>query len=265
MNMSKWLFNEIFLPTYKLSNGLVFPNLIVGIVLFSAMILLICRPAKLPLTHIGWKQSTLKSGCLIVIVTWLALQVAAVLAALIGGHGLALHSDWTTGNYSGVGRLIGQLIGTAPFEESLFRGILPVQLFFWLSKREPRRVYRWVVITMLLSAIAFAVPHIPNRILNNSYTGLGSVIQDQLLLMLAAIVFLWVYLSTGNLWFVIGLHSLINAPTLIVASPIDGSSQVILLIAMLGVSLTPRLRRFLSPIPCENESDTAFPPGAPAI
>jgi len=54
-------------------------------------------------------------------------------------------------------------------------------------------------------------------------------------LVLAGLIFAWIYLSTGNLWFSIGLHALINAPTPVLASPLDanGTYQIILLFGVL--------------------------------
>lgn len=243
LNLSTWLMEGLFLPAYRLSQGLVFPNLIVGLVGLALTLGLICWPARLALSDIGWKRSGFKSGLIAVLALWGTLQIAALLSALMGGVGLSLHPAWRVADYSGIGRFIGQLFGTALFEESLFRGILSVQVFLILSKRRPKQATRWIALAMLVSAIAFAAPHVPNRILNERYSGVASVLLDQAQLIFAGLVFAWIYLSLGNLWLLIGFHALVNAPTVVLASPLDGSYELILIFGVLVPMLVPRLRR----------------------
>ena len=66
---------------------------------------------------------------------WRALQIAAVLVALTAGDGLSLNPIWIKGIQAGIGRLVSQLFGTAPAEESLFRGILLIRAFFMVQEK----------------------------------------------------------------------------------------------------------------------------------
>lgn len=61
-------------------------------------------------------------------------------------------------------------------------------------------------------------------------------------LVLAGVMFAWIYLSSGNLWFMIGVHALINAPSLVVTSPLDGNVPPVILFGVLVPFLVPRLR-----------------------
>jgi len=62
-------------------------------------------------------------------------------------------------------------------------------------------------------------------------------------LILAGVMFAWIYVSSGNLWFMIGVHALINAPSVVVASPLDGNLPPVILVGVLVPLLVPRLRR----------------------
>ena len=246
LNLSTWLMEQVYMPAYRLTHGLASPNLVVGPVGLALTLALICWPARLRLSDIGWKRSGVKSGAIAVFAIWAILQVVAVLTALASGAGLSLAPAWSTGDYSGIGRFLSQLFGTAPFEESLFRGLLTVQIFLLLSGRNPQHARRWVAVAILGSALAFSVPHVPNRIINESYTGVVSVLLDQAALIFAGSLFAWIYLTSGNLWLLIGFHALVNTPTAVFASPLDGNYQVILVLSALVVFLLPWSRRAIA-------------------
>ena len=235
--------DEVYLPALRFSHGFAFPNLVAGLAILLLTFILIYWPSKLTLSDIGLRRSGLKPSLIAVLMIWGVLQLAALLATLIASDGIALNPIWTKGVYSGIGRFVSQLFGTAPAEESLFRGILLVQVFLMLSKKRPLETRRMIALAMFISAIAFAVPHMPNRIINESYSGIASVLLDQSGLILAGLIFAWIYLSTGNLWFSIGLHALINAPSPLLASPLEGYYQMILLFGVFVPFLVPRLRR----------------------
>jgi len=256
LNLSAWLMESVFQPVYRLSHGLVFPNLMVGLVGLGLTFALICAPARLRLSDIGWRRDGLKAGFIATIAVWATLQLAAVGAALASESSLSLHPAWRAFGYSGVGRFASQLFGTALFEETLFRGILAVQAFLWLRGKRPGHTTRWIAAAILISALAFALPHVPNRIANQSYSGFASVLLDQAQLTLAGSIFAWMYLSSGNLWMMIGFHALINAPTPLVSSPLDSSVQPILVFGGLILFVIPALRRpivsWLRPRPRES-------------
>jgi CAAX protease family protein len=253
INLSQWLMDNVYMPAYRLSDGLVRPNMIAGLAVLALTLVLVYWPARLTLSDVGLARNGIKRAFIAILSIWFILQVAALVAALIGGSGVSLNSIWTKGDLSGFGQFLSQLSGTAPAEELLFRGIILVQVLSMLLRWRPCERRRMIALAMLVSAIAFALPHVPNRILNESYSGLGSVLLDQTGLTVAGLIFAWIFLSTGNLWFSIGFHALINAPSPVFASPLDGDGtyQVILLFGVFVPFLVPGLRlrvaRWLQP------------------
>ena len=92
----------------------------------------------------------------------------------------------------------------------------------------------------ILSSILFALAHLPHRIgINGGYADLALMATDQGWLVVWGCVYCWLYSRTKNLWFVIGVHSLANARTMLVAAP--DVAEYLPLSQMLGVALASRL------------------------
>ena len=70
---------------------------------------------------------------------------------------------------------------------------------------------------IIIAAILFAREHIPNRMMKG-YSN-ADLIGDQVGVFLIGLLWTWMYLWTGNLFFVIGVHSLHNYPTLLLEMP----------------------------------------------
>ena len=106
--------------------------------------------------------------------------------------------------------LLAQLIGNALYEEIAFRGFLLPQL---VLKFRRLGIAAGIVLAVLVSQGLFALAHVPNRLW---VTGLNpSQLPGALLpLFLLGLYFAMLYLLTGNLFAVIGVHALTNEPLL---------------------------------------------------
>jgi len=102
--------------------------------------------------------------------------------------------------------------------------------------------------------LAFRKPcsryHLPNLVLGNSGLGTGPMdIFTQLGLDFAiGVVFASLYVRTGNIFLVMGIHALQNAGTSVVATPIQPAAvmlalAVVVLIATFVPGIVTRLRR----------------------
>lgn len=152
---------------------------------------------------------------------WLMIQLLALLAAVVAGDGVALHGSWQThGAGLVVGLLVAMVFGTALFEETVFRGFLLSQL----DLRWGPSLGDWAggVASLLSSAVVFSLWHLPTLILNRDLDALQLVLALGYMLMGGVLLGL-LYLRTGRLALVIACHALVNAPTLVVASPVPGS------------------------------------------
>ena len=99
------------------------------------------------------------------------------------------------------------------------------------------------------SQAVFALYHLPNLVLGVSGragTGFSEVATQLALDFAIGIVFAAIYLRTGNLFLVMGIHALQNARTSLVATPVDPSLvifalAIIVVLATFTPSAWPRL------------------------
>ncbi|AUX69847.1 hypothetical protein CHX26_10430 [Porphyrobacter sp. HT-58-2] len=160
---------------------------------------------------------------LLLLTGWTVMQAIALAAALASGMGIALHPAWAKyGAGTVLGLLIAMVLGTAPFEDGLFRGYVLPQLYFQSGKRIANETAR-AIAALLLCAVIFALWHLPTILLNREVTA-GAVVGALAYMLLGGVMLGLLYLRTGRLEIVIALHALVNAPTMLVASPLPGSA-----------------------------------------
>src|SRR5690606_32107815 len=97
---------------------------------------------------------------------------------------------------------------------------------------------------LLISQVAFALSHIPNRIYLRMSP--GDIVIDLLMLVGWGVLYTLLYLRTDNLFLVVGVHALGNTPTTLFATaPVltgAGASMLIYLLAVTATFLYPMLR-----------------------
>lgn len=194
----------------------------------------------------GGRDDLLRAGAFTLLI-WASMHgVAAATAALAGSPaGLVPPAGPAT---AWVGDIIGVALGTALVEEMIYRGFLLGQAFaaagLW-GLHGDRQLFAAVAVSQGL----FGLGHLPLG-LDLGWTGalLGLYLVQ---VVLVGGFFAAVVLRTGNLWMGVGVHALVNAPTLLVDTPVDDR-----LIA-LGVSFA-----FLIAMPVL--LDRFFPDFAPA-
>ncbi|NNC48088.1 MAG: CPBP family intramembrane metalloprotease [Sphingomonas sp.] len=122
------------------------------------------------------------------------------------------------------------LFATGFNEEGFFRGVLFVQLGLLLRHRFKLRDHKALVVSGLMSAIWFALSHFQFTLSDFAVIALGGVIGCLL------------YARTANLYFVIGLHGLFNAP-LALFSVSDELAKLVVIGWMLALAATYPLLR----------------------
>lgn len=144
-------------------------------------------------------------------IVWTALLWAAVAgaeAAFQIGH-FALDPSWSKPG-TAIGALAAQIFGNALYEEIVYRGFLTVQLML-LFERFGRMGA--TIAAVIVAQIVFASIHVP-MLLHQ-----GLLLPDIAGLMpelfLAGVGLAALYFLTGNLFVAVGVHALVDAPTLI--------------------------------------------------
>jgi membrane protease YdiL (CAAX protease family) len=214
--------SEFLLNIQKETRGLLDPNLII----FSFMnivlvIFLLVFKEKIPFHALGLIRP--KQGIYTFILIWFFSQVIIIGINLFQGNDLMLNNIWTRwGAGYVVGYLFAMIFGTALFEEVAFRSYLFPQ--FYLSIKLKNRLF-WAV---LLSSIIFSLWHIPSLI-NIVKLPLPAIAIRLVMLFVVGIISCIAYLRTGNIYVMIAIHALNNAPTPIFQSTVNPSSIIVIL------------------------------------
>ncbi len=206
----------------------------------------------------GWK---LLNAVLVAYLLWGLAQLLVVGTGLLGLTDVAANPAWMQPlRPSLVGASVLTVIAGAALEEVMYRGFLFVHLLLALRRWGVERT-RWQMGGALAgSQFFFGLNHIP--------VGLDAGFSDSVLVLyvlqvtLVGVLFAVLFMQTNNLFLVIGVHALINAPVLPFVAGVDGPFLVLLLALglMLGYPLLERVqmlvfgdRRFhsLSPSPSD--------------
>ena len=220
--------SPFFTPLERATGGLIDATLqanLLNILLFS---LIVFGWGKLRPKDVALDWSKVGQALSLTALLWIATQAIVLLINWINGD---VHLDplWSERGVTVVlGALIAQLLGNALFEEMQYRGFYLSQFYLKLKTADEKWRLIWAVLAMLL---LFMLSHIPNRILAG-YT-LADIPADFVILFTWGLFFTITYLVSGNLFLAVGVHALLNRPTLIT----EASFPAGVLVAVLTVPL----------------------------
>lgn len=216
-----YLSSQIFESDYllilqKWSHGLIDPNLVVfGIFNIILIFILLVRVEKIPLKKLG--LINLKQGIIVLFFVWLLSQLLTVAINLLLGQPIQIHTLWSKWEITYIiGFFIAMVLGTAFFEEIAFRGYLLPQFFFLIKKRQK------IVWAIICSSLLFSIFHIPS-LLFIVQLSLPSMLLRLLMLFMVGLISCFAYLRTGNIFVLVAIHALNNAPTPIFQSTLSPS------------------------------------------
>lgn len=228
-------FGPIARATGGLIDGTLQANLL-SILLFS---LIVFGWGKLRPRDVGLDWSKLGQGLSLTALLWLAMQLIVLLVNWITGD-FHLNPSWSERGVTTVlGSLIAQLAGNAFYEEMSYRGFYLGQFYLKIRNPNERRRLPLAILSMLG---LFILSHIPNRIFHG-YT-LADIPLDFALLFAYGLFFTAIYLISGNLFLAIGVHALVNRPTLITEAPFPVQALLFVLTCVLLAILRRRERSF---------------------
>jgi membrane protease YdiL (CAAX protease family) len=229
-------------PVERFTKGLVNATLMVNLVIIGLIgFALFVKPGPLRVGDAGLNFSNLKVGLLFTLGLWIIVQLIEAIFSLITTGQLSLTANWATfGATVIIGQVIGQLFGNALYEEVIYRGLVFPQLqlkfscFKWFSSKPG-----WSLVAALIaSQVLFALRHIAVRLYEGTF-GLELLLSLGIVTLLG-LFFALVYLRTKNLFVVIGIHSLYNAPAALFAGS-DPSRLLIVLLTCLLLLVWPHL------------------------
>lgn len=235
--------SPFFDPIAKATGNLIDATLQANLLNILVFCLIIFGWGKLRPIDVGLEWGKLNQGLSLTVLLWLATQAIVLLINWINGD---IHLDpiWSKFGVTAVlGALIAQLLGNAFFEEMEYRGFYLSQFYLKIKtqKEGDRRI--WSILAMLT---LFILSHIPNRIFSG-YT-LADIPLDFTLLFIWGLFFTAVYLVSGNLFLAIGVHALMNKPTMITEATFPAGILIALLALILLVVLGIRKRKTAPPV-----------------
>ena len=227
-------FNPIARITGNLIDATLQANLL-NILLFS---LIVFGWGKLRPIEVGLDWSKLRQGLSLTALIWVLTQSIILLINWINGD-IHLDPRWSErGVTTVIGALIGQLAGNAFFEEMEYRGFYLSQFYLKIKTQNEGDRRIWSIFAMLT---LFILSHIPNRIFWG-YT-LADIPLDFTLLFIWGLFFTAVYLVSGNLFLAIGVHALLNKPTMVTEATFPAGVLVAFLALILILVMRARKRR----------------------
>ncbi|MBE2267601.1 MAG: CPBP family intramembrane metalloprotease [Anaerolinea sp.] len=235
-----------FVPLASATGGLLTGSLLVNLAFIGVLVgWIILKRGRLRPYDVGLIPAHLPMGIIYTVGFWGMAQVVHLLMSLFTYGSVTLNPEWMLNPGTMIGMILAQIIGNALFEEIAYRGFLFPQIYLHLDALRARPWWR-LGMAVLLSQGMFALSHIPNRL----YLGmsLSQIAPDLLLLLGWGILYTVIYLRTDNLFLVVGVHALGNAPaTLFATSPLfagGGASLFIYALVVLLLFGIPMIRAY---------------------
>lgn len=232
-------------PVARATGGLIDETLIANLILFAVVVVgIVFGLGKLRPRDVGLRVSQIGPAALATVLIWMLMQVATGVWSLASGQGLSIDPAWAKfGALLVLGNLLGQLFGNALYEETVWRGVTLPQFYRrcagrWPAKRELSMAA--LIAALVISQGLFALRHIPVRIWEGF--SLGDLPATLAQLFVTGVIFALLYLRTRNLFVVVGIHALYDAPTALLAHG-GAPSQIALGLVMLVLLLWPRALR----------------------
>jgi membrane protease YdiL (CAAX protease family) len=235
------LISAVFLPAIitrllplgeGLANLAIFSGIFVVVIGGCALVFGGLRPGD-----VGLRLGKLTEAMAVVACVWIIIQAAHTVAGLLSHESLQWDDAWL--RFGVTDRLLWlavMLLGTALTEETIFRGFFFPQLYLKCSGS--RRTRFWVA--AIAAAILFGLFHVPRHIVLSDMNAIGISVRV-LAHALGGLLATAMYVRTRNLWLMIGLHGIENAPTRLVASPLP--SELLLLLELTLLVTWPWLTR----------------------
>ena len=222
------------------TNGLVSSRFLITLLALGLALAIILLIGRIRLDDLGLDPDYLGRGIGIVVMIWAAAQVIGVIPRVVANRPVALDPVFEHGSrWDLAGGLIAGL-STASLEEIVFRGFLLIQLYLLLSRGRDKSGPALTTATVIVLAVTSLVS-LPTLL---PYASTRAVIESQAVLLATGLFLTWLFVRTRNIFFVIGVHALLLAPTPIVAGPHRGGawyhSMVIALLATIWALLWPR-------------------------
>ncbi len=249
-----WLYLP-FITIYYITQDSIFmfflcKTLWIYLLLNTILFYYIYKHYKNPMEHFGFTRKNLKKAIVAYVILWLISEGLMLIWALAIVHTAALNSNLSFPTYyiTWIYLSIG-LFGNSIFEETYYRGLIMDALHESSNSTMLEKSKGKIIKIYVIQATLFALLHIPNRI----YSGftVNEILISLLYLFGYGIWFGFCYQKTKSLYFVIGLHTLMNLGVFFTYNLLD---NIIILIpgSLLFIFFWNRIKRTKSELTLAN-------------
>jgi uncharacterized protein len=202
------------------SRGVLTPSFVISLIAIGVVIASAVMVGGIQLDDLGLDRDYLGRGGAVTAMIWGAAQVIGVLPRVVANRPVLLHRDFEHGSGWDMAGQFLTALGGASVEEIALRGFLLTQLYlrFTRDRRDPTAgEVGAVALTVLAGCLAVLPATLP-------YPSLEVAAVHQATCLGIGVFLCWLYLRTRNIFFAIGVHALLIAPSPIVAGPRGGGS-----------------------------------------
>lgn len=245
------------LALQRASGGWIEPVLLRSQVVLLAFLLVVVVFGGNRMSAVGWRARDVLPGVLVYAGAWLVLQLGLAAAVLRQGLELAWHPKWA---HFGLGAVLGgvltQAFGHALVEDTAFRAFFLPELRARIGRPATRLAGLVFPLTAVLgAALLFGLAHVPTRFFIKG-SGLAELLREQGGFLSAGLALGVAYLATRNLFVVVGLHVLLEAPAPLVE--VDGMMlNRAVLVVFAGVVVLAAWRRMRAARTAAEQRDSA--------
>jgi CAAX protease family protein len=205
-------------PTY----GVVTATLIANLILLAAVVgIVLSFLGGLRLSDFGLRSRNIPIALVLTITVWIVVNTIEGAWQIAVNGTVSWDGAWQRlGLTAATGALVAQLFGNALYEEIFFRGVLLRQIYWRLGPETSRlQKLQKLAIALAISQSLFALIHLP--ILLSGGASLIAALAQLPAIFTAGAALAILYARSDNLALCVGIHSLANKPTLLVADCFD--------------------------------------------
>jgi uncharacterized protein len=205
-------------PTY----GLVTATLVANLILLAAVVgIVLSFLGGLRLSDFGLRRRNIPIAVVLTISVWIVVNTIEGAWQIAANGAVNWDGAWQRlGVTAAIGALVAQLFGNAFYEEVFFRAVLLRQIYWRLGPETTHlQKLQKLAIALAISQSLFALIHLP--ILLSGGASLIAALARLPAIFTAGAALAILYARSDNLALCVGIHSLANEPTLLVADCFD--------------------------------------------
>ena len=242
---------KVFFNLFGITEGLIHPILLYDLIALAIICFIIFGWGHLKPREVGCLKTALKPALLFFLGFWLVAQGCFALLSLFSTGTLEWNIAWEQGWSAVIGFLLAHLLGTAIYEDLVFRGFMLPQLFLKFGGSPENQIRRYLVYAILASQIVFSLVHLPVLIYNGA--DLISIIARLGAALFLGIIMALLYLRTGNLFLIVVIHALLDTNTSLFNGIEDSVEHAVYAVLMILILIIWPVFRIQNPFVVERK------------